>query len=86
MRRKLPRKTHQDLSKIVRFRVLGDNEIISAADFVRNERENYRPKMKEKDLNEVVITEKDEVKQIEPAKFRPMGQKGLEDFGKESEN
>ena len=86
VRRKLPRKTHQDLSKIVRFRVFGDNEIISAADFVRNERENYRPKMKEKDLSEVVITEKDEVKQIEPAKFRPMGQKGLEDFGKESEN
>ena len=42
--------------------------------------------MKEKDLNKVVVTEKDEVKQIEPAKFRPMGQKGLEDFGKESEN
>ena len=65
---------------------MGDNEIISAADFVRNERENYRPKMKEKDLNKVVVTEKDEVKQIEPAKFRPMGQKGLEDFREESEN
>jgi Fanconi anemia group M protein len=86
VRRKLPRKTHQDLSKIQRFFVIGDNETISAADYVRRERELYRPVMKKIDLNKVVVTEKDEVKKTEPAKYRPMGQRGLEDFGRESED
>jgi Fanconi anemia group M protein len=86
VRRKLSRKTHQDLSKIQRFFVIGDNVTISAADYVRRERELYRPVMKKTDLNKLVVTEKDEAKKIEPAKYRPMGQRGLEDFGRESED
>ena len=86
VRRKLPRKTHQDLSKIQGFFVIGDNETISAADYVRRERDLYRPKMKKIDLSEVVVTEKDEAKRSDPTKYRPMGQRGLEDFGRESED
>ena len=86
VRRKLPRKTHQDLSKIQRFFVIGDNVTISAADYVRRERELYRPVMKKTDLNKLVVTEKDEAKKTEPEKYRPMGQRGLEDFGRESED
>jgi len=86
VRRKLPRKTHQDLSKIQGFFVIGDNETISAADYVRRERELYRPKMKKIDLNKVVVTEKDEVKKTEPEKYRPIGQRGLEDFGRENDD
>ena len=86
VRRKLPRKTHQDLSKIQGFFVIGDNETISAADYVRRERDLYRPKMKKNDLSKVVVTEKDEAKRSDPTKYRPMGQMGLEDFGRESED
>ena len=86
VRRKLPRKTHQDLSKIGKFVVIDGIEAISAADFIRKERERHRPEMKKNDLNEVIFTEKDGAKQVEPAKYRPTGQRGLEDFGRESED
>ena len=86
VRRKLPRKTHQDLSKIQGFFVIGDNETISAADYVRRERELYRPIMKKIDLNKVDVAEKDEAKKTDPAKYRPMGQRGLEDFSRESDD
>ena len=86
VRRKLPRKTHQDLSKIQGFFVIGDNETISAADYIRRERELYRPIMKKIDLNKVDVTEKDEGKKTDPAKYRPMGQRGLEDFSRESDD
>ena len=80
VRRKLPRKTHQDLSNIQNFGIKDGNKLISASDFIKLERENYRPKMKEIDVNEVLIIENEDIGEIEPSKFRPMGQKGLEDF------
>jgi hypothetical protein len=42
--------------------------------------------MKKIDLNKVVVTEKDEVKKTEPEKYRPIGQRGLEDFGRENDD
>ena len=83
VRRKLPRKTHQDLSNIGNFSIKKGEEVISASDFVRHERESYRPKMKEIDLNEVENTENEDLGEIEPSGFRPMGQTGLEDFNNE---
>lgn len=80
VRRKLPRKTHQDLSNIGNFSIKNGEEIISASDFVKHERESYRPKMKERDLNEIETNENEDVGKIEPSGFRPMGQTGLEDF------
>ena len=83
VRRKLPRKTHQDLSNIGNFSIKKGEKVISASDFVRHERESYRPKMKEIDLNEVENTENEDLGEIEPSGFRPMGQTGLEDFNNE---
>jgi hypothetical protein len=80
VRRKLPRKTHQDLSNIQNFGITDGNKLTSSSDFIKLERENYRPKMKEIDVNEVLIIENEDIGEIEPSKFRPMGQKGLEDF------
>ena len=80
VRSKLPRKTHQDLSNIQNFGITDGDKLTSASDFVKLERENYRPKMKEIDVNEVLIIENEDIGEIEPSKFRPMGQKGLEDF------
>lgn len=80
VRSKLPRKTHQDLSNIQNFGITDGDKLTSAPDFVKLERENYRPKMKEIDVNEVLIIENEDIGEIEPSKFRPMGQKGLEDF------
>ena len=80
VRCKLPRKTHQDLSNIQNFVITDGDKLTSASDFVKLERENYRPKMKEIDVNEVLIIENEDIGEIEPSKFRPMGQKGLEDF------
>ena len=80
VRSKLPRKTHQDLSNIQNFVITDGEKLTSASDFVKLERENYRPKMKEIDVNEVLIIENEDIGEIEPSKFRPMGQKGLEDF------
>lgn len=80
VRSKLPRKTHQDLSNIQNFGITDGDKLTSASDFVKLERENYRPKMKEIDVNEVVVIENEDIGEIEPSKFRPMGQKGLEEF------
>lgn len=80
VRSKLPRKTHQDLSNIQNFGITDGDKLTSASDFVKLERENYRPKMKEIDVNEVVIIENEDIGEIAPSKFRPMGQKGLEEF------
>ena len=80
VRSKLPRKTHQDLSNIQNFVITDGDKLTSASDFVKLERENYRPKMKEIDVNEVLIIENEDIGEIEPSKFRPRGQKGLEDF------
>ena len=80
VRSKLPRKTHQDLSNIQNFGITDGDKLTSASDFVKQERENYRPKMKEIDVNEVVIIENEDIGEIAPSKFRPMGHKGLEEF------
>tara|TARA_A100001037_G_C15057015_1_gene592844 strand:- start:1092 stop:1268 length:177 start_codon:yes stop_codon:yes gene_type:complete len=56
----------------------GDS-IISAADFVRNERAKHETEINEVDENEIAIYEnKEEV--VSPTSFRPTGQTGLEEF------
>mgnify|MGYP001261605769 CR=1 FL=1 len=85
VRRKLPRKTHQDLSNIGSFNVRSGDEIIPASTFVKLQREIYRPKMREIDTNEVVISDSDSMDEIDPSRFRPVGQKGLEEYDNQKE-
>lgn len=81
VRKKLPRKNHIDLSNIENFEIIHDNKVISATKFIKEERENYRPKMKQIDLNEVGNIEKHNSIEIEAKRYRPTGQRGLEEYG-----
>ena len=47
----------------------------------KEERENYRPKMKQIDLDEVGNIEKHNSIEIEAKRYRPTGQRGLEEYG-----
>ena len=79
IRRKLPRKVHEDLSNIDNFSVEIGEENISAANFICQIRNENRPEIIEIDQNES-IEEKKIIKSLEPSNFRPMGQKGLEEY------
>ena len=77
--RELPRPHHADLSNLSDFSVMEGDSIISAADFVRNERAKHETEINEVDENEIAIYEnKEEV--VSPTSFRPTGQTGLEEF------
>jgi len=78
--RNLPRKNHQDLKNIGSFSVFGGGEIISAATYIIGEREKNRPKIKQTDDNNIVTDYSEEITQLDPSKFRPQGQTGLNDF------
>ena len=78
--RNLPRKNHQDLKNIGSFSVFGGGEIISAATYIIGEREKNRPKIKQTDDNNIVTDYSEENTQLDPSKFRPQGQTGLNDF------
>ena len=79
IRRKLPRKVHEDLSNIDNFSVEIGEENISAANFICQIRNENRPEIIEIDQNES-IEEKKIIKSLEPSNFRPRGQKGLEEY------
>ncbi len=80
VRRKLPRKIHIDLSNLNSFEIKTDiNKIISAKDFVKQEREKHRPSIVDADLSENE-SKTSESTIIHPSTFRPKGQKGLEEF------
>ena len=84
IRRKLPRKAHEDLSNLINFKVkIGEKES-TAANFILRIREENRPEITKIDGNEVV-NEKKKVNSLEPSNFRPRGQKGLEEFRKKDE-
>ena len=81
IRRKLPRKNHEDLSNLDNFLVqIGQKEIL-ATDFIIQIRKENRPEIIKIDQN-VPEIEKRAEKSLEPSNFRPRGQKGLEEYEK----
>ena len=84
IRRNLPRKAHQDLSKIKNFSVKMGSEKSTAADFIRKIREEHRPEIIKIDKSKTIIESK-ETKSLEPQNFRPRGQTGLEEFRNKTE-
>tara|TARA_B110000008_G_scaffold176232_1_gene175790 strand:+ start:327 stop:2072 length:1746 start_codon:yes stop_codon:yes gene_type:complete len=80
MRRKLPRKNHEDLSNLDNFKVQVEGKHIFAADFIIQTRKENRPEIIKIDQNEPE-NEKRVEKSLEPSNFRPRGQKGLEEYG-----
>ena len=79
IRRKLPRKAHEDLSNMNNFKVKVGGEETTAVDFILRIRKENRPEITKIDENEI-IDERRIVKTLEPSNFRPRGQKGLEEF------
>ena len=81
IRRKLPRKNHEDLSNLDNFLVqIGQKEIL-ATDFIIQIRKENRPEIIKIDQNVPEIEKRTE-KSLEPSNFRPRGQKGLEEYEK----
>jgi ERCC4-related helicase len=81
IRRKLPRKNHEDLSNLDNFLVQTEQKEILATDFIIQIRKENRPEIIKIDQN-VPEIEKSPEKSLEPSNFRPKGQKGLEEYEK----
>ena len=81
IRRKLPRKVHEDLSNLNNFSVRNDVEEITASDFIKNIRNENRPEMTEIDNNELPPIN-NKTKPLDPSNYRPKGQTGLDEFRK----
>ena len=81
IRRKLPRKVHEDLSNLNNFSVRNDVEEITASDFIKNIRKENRPEMTEIDNNELPSIN-NKTKPLDPSNYRPKGQTGLDEFRK----
>ena len=81
IRRKLPRKVHEDLSNLNNFLVKDDVEEITASDFIKNIRKENRPEMTEIDNNELPQIN-NKTKPLDPSNYRPKGQTGLDEFRK----
>ena len=79
IRRKLPRKNHEDLSNLDNFLVQIGQKKILATDFIIQIRKENRPEIIKIDQN-VPGIEKTAKKSLEPSNFRPRGQKGLEEY------
>ena len=84
IRRKLPRKAHEDLSNMKNFRVKIAEKEIAAANFILEIRKKNRPEITKIDENET-INEKKMITSLEPINFRPRGQRGLEEFREKDE-
>ena len=84
IRRKLPRKVHEDLSNLSNFSVQNEIETITASNFIKNIRNENRPIIAEIDNNEPISNnnnhDNNKTKPLDPSNFRPRGQTGLDEF------
>ncbi len=79
VRRKLARSAHLDLSNLNHFRVIAEDETISAAEFVKSIREQHRPELHASEVaSDTSAPESAAI--LPPSTFRPRGQTGLEQF------
>lgn len=79
VRRQLTRSGHIDLSNLAEFSVAREEEELSAAQFIREVREQHRPELNQSD-SEVSESTSAEPTILPPSTFRPRGQTGLEQF------
>ena len=84
IRRKLPRKVHEDLSNLSNFSVQNEIETITASNFIKNIRNENRPIIAEIDNNEPISNnnnhDNNKTKPLDPSNFRPRGQTGVDEF------
>jgi len=85
IRRKLPRKVHEDLSNLNNFLVRTDEGEITASDFIKNIRNENRPEITKIDINEPILINNN-TKPLDPSNYRPKGQTGLDEFRKSQGN
>lgn len=79
VRRQLARSGHIDLSNLASFSVANEQDELSAAQFIREVREQHRPELNQTDA-EVSESPSAEPTILPPSTFRPRGQTGLEQF------
>ena len=78
IRRKLPRKVHEDLSNLDNFTIKGKKEE-DAASYIKKIRNERKLEITKVDTS-TQAKDKKIKKPLEPSNFRPKGQKGLEEF------
>lgn len=82
VRRNLPRSPHTDLSNLGRFKIISENGIISASEFVSEQRQMHRIEITE--LDDSTPPASGPLTALPPETFRARGQVGLEQYGVDS--